>query len=144
MVPGDCHQILREHGLAPSVPRVAVYTWLMEHPIHPTVDEIYTHLRPKLLTLSRATVYNVLRALVASGLVQKIYAEDLELRYDANVASHAHFKCHVCGKIYDLGDIPEGLNSQLSLPDGFQMNSLAVTLWGCCPECQPTACAALN
>ncbi len=137
----DIYRILREHGLSPSVPRVAIYTWLMEHPVHPTVEELYKGVRPQLQSLSLTTVYNVLKALVACGLVQKVFAEDLELRYDANVTSHAHFKCTTCGKIFDLGMTSEDLPHHVTLPEGFTSHNLSITLWGHCPTCHPTPTA---
>ncbi len=132
----DYYQVLRDAGLTPSVQRVAILAWLVEHPEHPTAECIYNALRHRLLKLSRATVYNTVRTFVDRGLVSKVYIEEYELRYDANVAAHAHFKCKVCGAVMDLGDVPHDLAQTVALPDGYRSDALAVTLWGCCPACQ--------
>lgn len=131
--------LLRAHGLTPSAPRVAIYTWLVEHPTHPTVDEIYRALRPGMKTLSRTTVYNVLHAFVEHGLADKVRTEDLELRYDGNASPHAHFKCTACGALRDLGPIPEGALAQAGLPEGCRVASSALTAWGLCPACAAKA-----
>lgn len=131
----EIHRTLREHGLSPSAPRVAIYEWLISHPVHPTIDTIYKALRPKMPSLSRTTVYNVLHALVEAGLADKVHSEDLELRYDGNIAPHAHFKCRICGAVTDLGSIPTTVASEVGLPTGFQTESTAITLWGLCPAC---------
>ena len=47
---------LTEHGIKPSMQRMAVMEYLMTHRTHPTVDEIYTALHPSMPTLSKTTV----------------------------------------------------------------------------------------
>lgn len=131
----DLPALLRAHGLTPSAPRVAIYAWLVGHPTHPTVDEIFRALRPGMPTLSRTTVYNVLHAFVAHGLADKVRTEDLELRYDGTTAPHAHFKCTACGALLDLGAIPEGMLAQAGLPEGCRVEASALTAWGLCPRC---------
>lgn len=37
---------LQGHNIKPSVQRIAIMKYLMEHRTHPTVDEIYTALSP--------------------------------------------------------------------------------------------------
>ena len=40
----DVVKRLQNHNIKPSVQRIAIMTYLMEHRTHPTVDEIYTAL----------------------------------------------------------------------------------------------------
>ena len=61
--------ILNSHNIRPSVQRIAILKYLLEHRIHPTVDDIYLALNPTMPTLSETTVYNVLRNLVENGAV---------------------------------------------------------------------------
>lgn len=131
----EIRKTLREHGLSPSAPRIAIYAWLCANPVHPTVDGIYKALRPAHPTLSRTTVYNVLHAFVAHGLADAVRTEDLELRYDGNVRPHAHFKCTACGKVVDLDDIPRGIAKKVGIPEQYIVRSTALTLWGFCPDC---------
>ena len=42
---------LQGHNIKPSVQRIAIMKYLMEHRTHPTVDEIYTALSPTIPTL---------------------------------------------------------------------------------------------
>lgn len=131
----ETRKTLREHGLSPSAPRVAIYDWLCANPVHPTVDGIYKALRPSHPTLSRTTVYNVLHAFVARGLADAVRTEDLELRYDGNVHPHAHFKCTACGKVEDLEGIPRGIATKVGISKQYIVRSTALTLWGLCPDC---------
>ena len=48
---------LQGHNIKPSVQRIAIMKYLMEHRTHPTVDEIYTALSPTIPTLSKFTTH---------------------------------------------------------------------------------------
>lgn len=124
---------LEEKNIRPSVQRMAIYKFLAENPVHPTVDTIYTALSPQMPTLSRTTVYNTLKQFAERGLVQTITIEDGELRYDADTSSHIHFKCTECGKIYDIFK-PVGLPAKL-LMEGFKAEKIQTNIWGICKDC---------
>lgn len=90
------------HQVKPSVQRIAIMGYLMEHRTHPTADMIFNDLYNFIPTLSRTTVYNTLKLLVDQGAVQMLTIDEKNLRYDADISQHAHFKCRGCGCIYDL------------------------------------------
>ena len=58
---------LLEHNIKPSMQRIAIMEYLMEHPIHPSADDIYTALSPSMPTLSKTTVYNTLKLFSEQG-----------------------------------------------------------------------------
>jgi Fe2+ or Zn2+ uptake regulation protein len=124
---------LSEKNIRPSLQRMAVYGFLVENPIHPTVDTIYQALHPEIPTLSKTTVYNTLKQLVDCGLVQTVTIEDGELRYDADITNHLHFKCIKCGEVFDIFTeipLPENL-----LPKGYAILKSQTNLWGTCSKC---------
>ena len=98
----DVVKRLQNHNIKPSVQRIAIMTYLMEHRTHPTVDEIYTALAPSIPTLSKTTVYNTLKLLSEQGAAQTLTIDERNTCYDAETSPHAHFLCKQCGKIYDL------------------------------------------
>lgn len=51
----DVVKRLQNHNIKPSVQRIAIMNYLIEHRTHPTVDEIYTALSPSIPTLSKTT-----------------------------------------------------------------------------------------
>jgi len=98
-------QILKKmikNEIRPSLPRTQIYKYLVEHRNHPTVDTIYLALQNQLSSLSKTTVYNTLRLFVDKGIVWTIGIEDNELRFDADVTPHGHFKCVKCKGIFDF------------------------------------------
>lgn len=100
-------EILINHGVKPSFPRIQIYKYLYNRKNHPTVENIYNELISEIPTLSKTTVYNTLNHLVEARLVNALYFDENEKRYEIIIDDHSHFKCTVCNRIYDIpyGDI---------------------------------------
>ena len=93
---------LQQYKIKPSLHRIAILDFLMKHPIHPTIDMIFNELYESIPTLSKTTVYNTLKLLEEKGAVQAILIDEKNIRYDADLSVHGHFRCKKCGGIYDL------------------------------------------
>ena len=102
MKKSEAYTRLMERGIRPSMQRLAIMDYLINHPIHPTIDDVYQALSNKVPTLSRTTVYNTLRMLSENQAAQMITIDEHRVCYDGNVESHVHFYCKKCGKIIDL------------------------------------------
>lgn len=98
----SAQQYLQQHGIKPSLQRIAIVEYLMENRIHPTVDEIYSALCYKVPTLSKTTIYNTLKLFSSQNAVLALMIDDKNVRFDIDTSSHAHFQCCVCGRIFDI------------------------------------------
>src|SRR5690349_22180874 len=132
----ELEQVLRGAELRVTRPRVAVLTAVHDHP-HADTDTIIGAVRSGLGDVSHQAVYDVLRALTASGLLRRIQPAGSVARYEARVAdNHHHVVCRDCGSIADVecavGEIP-----CLTASDshGFVIDEAEVVYWGLCPEC---------
>ncbi|MFC1669732.1 Fur family transcriptional regulator, partial [Spirochaetota bacterium] len=94
--------ILSEKGVKPSLHRIKIYEYLAAKKNHPTADMIYKDISGDIPTLSKTTIYNTLRTFYDNDIVQAITIEENEVRFDADMMHHAHFKCSKCGSIYDV------------------------------------------
>ena len=93
---------LQQFGVKPSMQRIAIMDYLLQNRTHPTADVVFNSLYPSMPTLSKTTVYNTLKLLAQQGALLEITIDDKNVRYDADICQHAHFKCINCGKIYDI------------------------------------------
>ncbi len=125
---------LRSYDIRPSVHRLAIYNYLDTMRNHPTAEMIYQALAPANPTLSRTTVYNTLKLFAEHSAVQEVIIEDGEMRYDADITPHAHFKCTKCGAVHDFFFVPQKYLPELA-PD-FQINEIHVNYRGLCPKCK--------
>lgn len=123
---------LLQHGIKPSVQRIAIADYIASHFTHPTADDIYLALHPDMPTLSKTTVYNTVNLLVEAGVISELNIDDKNARYDAVMNPHAHFRCRCCGKIIDLMDckLPQP-------PKGdFMVDEIKLSYAGHCNECR--------
>ena len=126
-------EMLLERNLRPSYHRMKVLEYLISNRVHPTVDQIFRTLYKEIPTLSKATVYNALNTFAAARLIRIINIENNEIRYDIVIEPHGHFKCEVCGEIYNFQVDFEGL--VVSGLKGFKVNDKNVYFKGVCPGC---------
>lgn len=131
----DVIKRLQNHNIKPSVQRIAIMTYLMEHCTHPTVDEIYTALSPSIPTLSKTTVYNTLKLLSEQGAAQTLTIDERNTCYDAETAPHAHFLCKRCGKIYDVEYNADVKQTECTDMDGHEIQEVHYYYKGICKEC---------
>jgi Fur family peroxide stress response transcriptional regulator len=85
--------------------RAAVYHYLHKANAHPTAEQIYAAVRRQVKSISLATVYKALEALVACGLVNKLATPGGPSRFDCRGEAHYHLRCTRTGQICDA-DIP--------------------------------------
>lgn len=132
----DFKETCKNKGISPSYTRMRIFDYLNTSKSHPTVDNIYKHLKPELPTLSKTTVYNVLKLFIEKDIACSIHSDDNESRYELIINKHSHFKCTECNTIYDIPYIkPQYDKNQIS---GFIVNTDSVTLNGICKTCAET------
>lgn len=124
-------EILKSNNIRPSVIRVMIYDFLRSTDAHPTADEIYLELLPKVPTLSKTTVYNTVKLFADSGISKTITIDKNQVRYDADISMHGHFFCEECGTVYDFG-IDFDIEGVL---EGFDINFKEVYYGGKCRKC---------
>ena len=110
-------QMLQENGIRPSMIRIMVLEYLLEHRIHPTVEEVYGALLEKAPTLSKTSVYNTLHLLAEKNMILEITIDPVKVRYDADTSLHGHFKCDQCGEVWDfaVGQVQTSLSKEFDI-----------------------------
>lgn len=124
---------MRDAGVTPTMQRLAILEFLEETKSHPTADEIYAEIQETCPTIARATVYNTLEALTKAGTILQLTVDPTAARYDADTGPHMHFRCRVCGQVYDI-DAKESrcLGNEV---DGHQVESVRTYAFGVCSSC---------
>lgn len=124
----DIVRLLNEHGLKPTQQRVVVAEVLMAQPAHLSAEQILSTLRGAGESISKATVYNTLNALVGCGLVRQIHLDPTRSVYDSTRANHHHFHDIDSGALWDIkpGDI--AFSRLPPLPEGMETASVEVVI----------------
>ena len=124
-------QILKEYNIRPSVIRVMIYDFLRNTKSHPTADEIYEEIAPKIPTLSRTSVYNTVKLFEDCGLSKALTIDKNQIHYDADTSMHGHFLCEECSKVFDF-TLNNAITDDL---DGFDIHIKEVYYSGLCRNC---------
>ncbi len=134
--PSDAAAWLREAGLRATPQRLAIARELAGDRSHPTAQELFDRLRPRMPTMSFATVYNTLSALSARGLCAARVLSPGATRFDPITEPHHHAVCEACGAVLDVPAEP----ALVSLPavPGFRVRAVEQVLRGVCEGCEPT------
>ncbi len=135
----DLLERLRGRGWRLTAQRRVVAEVLDGDHTHLTADEVHARAVRRLPEISRATVYNTLRELVALAEVAEVATDGRARRYDPNAHHpHQHLVCSGCGAIRDvhptrdpLADLPAGERY------GFTVAEAEITYRGLCPTCAP-------
>lgn len=122
---------LARSGLRSTAQRELVYEILLTKRDHPTADEVYARVRKQLPSISLATVYNCLEALVQCQVVRTVNFERGPTRYCPNLDPHAHFIDETTGEAIDV-DLPLPLLEQVKavLPPGCNASSVEIIFRG--------------
>lgn len=93
---------LQRSGKKLTPQRVSIVKMLASDASHPTAQELFERLSPSIPTMSFATVYNTLDALVREGLCRARALSPGATRFDPNVVPHDHAVCDRCGRVIDV------------------------------------------
>ena len=120
---------LRDHGIQPSVQRVAVARYVLSTSDHPSADEVWQEVRRGLPVISRATVYNTLNLLVERGLLRAHVLAPRRVVFDPNLDRHHHFIDERTGQIHDVPWSAVQVGALADLP-GFDVREYQVVMRG--------------
>jgi len=129
---------LQNAGMRITPQRVAICELLAMSDEHPTAAMIFDELKPRFASLSLATVYNTLDALVGLGVVNVLgQAGDDKVHYDADTEPHVNLACISCSKIIDIpSEHVTHLDEEITSASGYKLLGARVLYYGLCPSCQ--------
>jgi Fur family iron response transcriptional regulator len=121
-------RLLSDHQVKPTEQRVIVAEVLLAEPTHMSAEQILSAVRLAGERISKATVYNTLKVLVASGLIRQIHLDPDRSVYDSTRAIHHHFHDVESGTLWDInpGDIE--FSRLPPLPPGMETAGVEVVI----------------
>jgi len=125
----------RERGMRVTAQRLAIYRELLSACDHPRPEELFRRVRATTPSLSLATVYKALDALVDLGLVRQVPVAGDVKRFDANLGRHHHLVCRRCRGVTDIVDRKLDQIALTRRPRGFLVQEVRVELLGLCSSC---------
>ena len=132
MIQQDAEQILRDKQIQATRQRITILQYLLEHKVHPGIEDVYEALASRPEKISKATVYNTINLFEERGLLKALDVGEAYCHYDVDTYQHGHFHCIKCGTIWNISYNPE---VEKNLPPDFEVLDEQVLVKGLCPEC---------
>lgn len=121
-------QQIQDCGLKPTDQRVRIAEILMRHPTHMTAEQILMTVRSSGDRISKATVYNTLKALADRGLIRQIHLDPERSVYDSTRAPHHHFHDLDTGELRDINPSDIEFSRFPALPEGMEAEGVEVVI----------------
>ena len=105
---------------------------------HPSAEMVYECVHKECPTISKATVYRILKEEATCGELLGIDVPKDVHRYDHRTDKHWHIRCRVCGKVGDVELLAGYDLDNYDFPDVWEAERMSVSFEGICPECKIT------
>ncbi len=127
----------RGKGFKLTPQRLAILNYLNGNKDHPSAEDIFRDIKKSYPTISFATVYNTVQALVERGELMEINIDPERRHFDPDASPHHHIRCTSCGRI---DDIMTDYSASLELPEevlnDFDVQGNHVDFYGLCADCR--------
>lgn len=103
---------------------------------HPSATEVYRTVHAGYPSISRGTVFRVLRGYANEGVLRSVRLSDSDEIFDVTLKNHYHVRCRKCGKVRDVNlEYVEGLEARLS-DEAFEIEGHDIVFFGVCADCK--------
>lgn len=120
-----------------TMQKTIIYAALCELANHPTADMVCDRVQREFPTVSKATVYRVLKQMTEQGRILRIPVPDGADHFDHQTHRHFHVCCTGCARVDDVAmPDPGALEQTVTDSCGYALSGYSVVLRGLCPDCQ--------
>lgn len=126
--------LLKEYNLKVTPQRVAIVEELYKHG-HMNIDDLYKNLLKKFPSISLATIYKNINAMVEKIFLNEVKLPDIKSVYELVKEDHSHLVCSSCGKVEDIMIDTSILQDSISSEKNFKVQSTEVIFSGTCQDC---------
>lgn len=126
--------LLKEYDLKVTPQRVAIVEELYING-HMNIDDLYKKLLSKFPSVSLATIYKNINAMVEKVFLSEVKIPNTKSVYELVKTEHAHLVCSCCGYIEDIMIDSSNILSEASKLTTFKIDSTNIVLNGLCPKC---------
>jgi len=119
---------LRRAGLKPTAQRLQIAELLLRSPTHMTAEQILAAMAQAGTRISKATVYNTLKALAEHGLLRRINIDPQRCVYDSTRSPHHHFHDLDTGELMDIHPDAIAFSRFPPLPEGMEADAVEVVI----------------
>lgn len=127
--------LLRENGLKVTPQRLCILS-LMDKQGHIGVDELYLQIKDQFASISLATLYKNVNAMMALSVITEVKIPKQKSRFEIAKEAHGHLLCQECGEFRDVELNLEKIVDDVFEKSSYKLLETSLVLSGVCPTCQ--------
>lgn len=121
-------QLLRSHGISPTVQRVKIASTMLLRPQHLSAEQVLSLTNQTGRPVSKATVYNSLGLFARKGLIRELFVDQERAFYDSSTHPHHHFYNPVTQEICDIDPEAVQVNMNALPPADTEISGIEVVV----------------
>ena len=126
--------LLKNYNLKVTPQRVAIVEELYLNG-HMNIDDLYKKLLAKFPSISLATIYKNINAMVEKVFLSEVKIPNTKSVFELVKEEHAHLVCSECGNIEDIMLDVSSVLEEVTSKSKFKIESTNLVLSGLCPNC---------
>ena len=126
--------LLKKFNLKITPQRLAIVEELKTHG-HMNIEDLYTSLLMKFPSISLATIYKNVNAMVEKIFLSEVKLSNKKAVYELIKEEHSHVVCSKCNSIMDITLKTKEIIHQAMKLSGYELNSSSLLFSGTCPKC---------
>lgn len=127
--------LLKDYDLKVTPQRVAIVEELYLNG-HMNIDDLYKKLLAKFPSISLATIYKNINAMVEKVFLSEVKIPNTKSVFELVKTEHAHLVCSSCGSIEDITLNVQSVLDEVSTVSQFKIDSTNLVLSGHCSNCK--------
>ncbi len=128
-------ELLKENNLKVTPQRLTIVEELFING-HMNIDQLYSSLKRKFPSVSLATIYKNINAMIEIFFLSEVKIPHQKSVYELTKDNHSHVVCSHCQTIMDIDlDISNILNEAKRLSD-YSLVKSSIVFNGICPNCK--------
>jgi len=126
--------LLKNYDLKVTPQRVAIVEELYLN-CHMNIDDLYQKLLAKFPSISLATIYKNINAMVEKVFLSEVKIPNAKSVFELVKEEHAHLVCSNCGNIEDMMLDISSVLKEVTSKSQFKIESTNLVLSGLCSNC---------
>ena len=131
----DYVALLRENNLKATPQRLTIVEALYMQG-HINIDGIYSILQEKFPSISLATIYKNINAMIEISFLSEVKIPNQKSVYELTKAEHTHVVCSKCNAILDIELDTSTLVLEVSKKSDYTLKTSSIVFNGVCPDCK--------
>jgi len=127
--------VLKTHNLKITPQRLGILSLIYKFG-HLSIDDLYIHVKKQFSSISLATLYKNINAMLKTRIVTEVKIPNMKSKYEITKTDHAHLLCTQCNEFKDIFIDTNTLINNAKDQSNYQIKHTDIVFSGLCEKCK--------